>query len=178
MQEPPSQPRGVVLTAVRENEAVLCKAGPRVRNTYEIRLCLYFAVVHRKAFLLVASPDAVVDAGLESHLAAHGGRIIRGTLADHTVYIGAEDSGGAEIEGWVAGSCKDWTGVLDRTSSTWLKENLKVGRDFGGRDLDRLLIEVRDSSLDGANIDREPLANAILHLIDVATASSGRVFIQ
>ena len=178
MQKPPSQPRGVVLTAVRENEAILCKAGPRVRNTYEVRLCLYFAVLHHKEFLLAVAPDAAVDAGLESHLAAHGGRIVRGTLADHTVYIGAEDPGGAEIEGWVAGSREDWKGVLDRTSSLWLKENLKVGRDFGGRDLDRLRIECRDSSLDGANIDREPLASAVLHLIDVAMASSGRVFIQ
>jgi len=173
-----SRPRGVIPSFSNDTQLALCKGGPRVRNTYEVRLCLYFAVKNGKEFLLVVNPSARIDADLEAHLDAHGGRVVRADGANHSVYFGAEDSSGGEIDGWVASAADQWSKVLGRSTSHWLKENLVVGREFHGDDLAGLRTECRKVPLEGMNIDDEPLSEAILKLVRAAEAMAGRVFIQ
>jgi len=173
-----SKPRGVLPTLSGDSHLALCKVGPRVRNTYEVRLCLYFAVTRGREFLLVVSPTAKVDAGLKAHLAAHGGRVIREAASDHSIYVGAEDPVGGEIDGWVACAGSVWSEVLGQATSGWLRDNLVVGRECEGEDLRRLRAECLRSPLKGMNIDEEPLAEAMINLIDAAESAAGCVFVQ
>ena len=173
-----NKPRSILITASGEKGVALCKAGPRVRNTYEIRLCLYLAFTKGKPFFLVVSPGATVDPALEAHLVAHGGQVRREAVTDHSVYLGAEDSSGGELCGWVACEGTKWLEILSQSPSDWLKDALRVGHEFTGEGLQRLRAECMDFPLGGTNIDGEPLSSALLLLIDAAESAGGSVFIQ
>src|SRR5436309_981683 len=106
------KPRGILPTSVTDQQVILCKAAPTIRNTYEIRLALFMAAQSGRTFVLAVSPMAFVDQALEAHIRQHGGDIVREAIQRHSVYLGAVDREGAEGDGWVAGDGQTWGSVI------------------------------------------------------------------
>jgi hypothetical protein len=92
-----SKLRAILPTYVTEKLIVLCKNAPAVRNAYEIRLALFFALKSNRQFLLACPSDCIVDSALEEHIVKHGGSVKLGDVRDYSVYFGAADEDGEEL---------------------------------------------------------------------------------
>jgi hypothetical protein len=175
-----AEPRGIIPTYVTAERLVLCKASPSVRNTYEIRLALYFAIKDERTFELVVPTNCHVRPDLEAHLAKWGGSIVRSEAEDFSVYFGAEGADGAELSGWVFGNREQWGEVLALLESSWLSSELRVGAEFSGDALDKLAHELLAEPLlqNSTNTDGEPFSEAVQRLVHLANESNGIVYIQ
>ena len=172
------QPRGILPTYVTQDHLLLAKASPTVRNTYEIRLAIYFAMQRDSAFTLMVPPHAELDANLEAYLAERGGEILREEVEEFSVTFGAEDADGEELDTWVLGDQSRWWQFLCSLKSSWLKQRLCLGIEIAGNDLDTLAAQIGEEDIEGTNADGEPLKPAILTLVATAQASNGRVVLQ
>lgn len=172
------QPRGILPTYVDDDRLVLCKAGPTVRNAYEIRLALFFAVDSARRFVLQVQPGASVAADLRALLTEHDASLTEETAQEFSVYFGAAGPDGVEIDGWVLGDNAAWISMLRDLRTPWLREVLRPGAEFGGTDLARLKDALAEESVPSTNVDGEPFDAALLQLVAEATAAQGVVFVQ
>jgi hypothetical protein len=172
------KPRGIILTCVTDDRVVLAKASPTVRNNYEIRLALYFALQRNSTFTLVVLPNAVVAADLETYLAKWGGEVRQEAVGDFTVSFGAEDANGEELDAWVLGDLPRWQEFLLSLTSAWLLEHVRLGNEFVAHDLETLATEIDAAKIEGTNADGESLKSAILNLVAAARKGRGRVVLQ
>ena len=171
-------PRGILPTYVTDELLVLCKGSARIRNTYEIRLALYFALTRGRQFILVVPSGAEVDPALREHLARFGGAIEENGAEDYSVYVGHELAGGEEGDGWVLGNSSGWRAFRGSLSSPWLRENLVIGACFGGNDIERLRKEFAGEGTSETNVDGENIIEALRNLIESACTDGGVIFIQ
>jgi hypothetical protein len=168
------EPRGVLPTHVTDDLLVLCKSASEIRNTYEVRLALFFAVDSNRRFMLAVPHGAIVDPHLEAHVCKFGGEIARDDIRDYSVYFGAIDADGVELDGWVLGDNDRWNDLL----LSFPCDQLKIGATFFGPQLGAFAEQVSTASIDGANIDNEALVPAILQLIALAQREGGMLYIQ
>lgn len=171
-------PRGVMPTYITSTQYVICKDSPRIRNTYEIRLSLFFAMQEKKTFILTVPPDCNVDAALVSLIIQWGGKIARNRALHYSVYFGAESEDGTHLEGWVLGSDVQWKYILQSIQSPWLRQNLHVGAEYRGENLETLADELKNENIEVSNVDNEPFVLAALRLVSLAHPQNGTVFIQ
>jgi hypothetical protein len=172
------KPRAILPTYVTDEKVILCKAAPTIRNAYEIRLALFMAVQSGREFLLAVSPMAMVDRGLEAHIRQHGGRIVRESIKDHSIYVGAVDRAGSEADGWVAGDGQAWLSVVDALRSSWLRERLRVGGSVPTAELPQFLDLLRAETIRANNVDDEDIKEALLRLAAEAKHAEGALFVQ
>jgi hypothetical protein len=171
------KPRGLLPTRVSDTELVLCKAGPVVRNTYEIRLALYRASASGKKLVLEVAPDARVDEALVEQIESRGGELRRGEVRHHAVYVGCLYPDGAE-DGWTLGDESALATLRASLKSTWLRERLQVGSLVPLRDLIQFGNELWEESTDLQNVDGENVKDALLALMVAAIQSEGGLFVQ
>jgi hypothetical protein len=169
--------RAVLPTLVTGQDIVLCKAGPTVRNTYEIRLALYMAKTDSKRFVLMVTPEAHVDESIVELLEAHGGELRRSEIAGHSVYVGCLFRDGAE-NGWVLGDDQVLAAFQAGLKSVWLREQMKLGALIPLRDLLQFGNELWEETVDLRNIDGENAREALLSLMVQAIKAEGSLFIQ
>ncbi len=174
MENSKGEPRGVLPTYVTDDLFVLCKSAPVIRNAYEIRLALFLAVDSNRRFMLAVPRDSVVDPQLEAHISEFGGRVTHDDIRDYSVYFGAINSDGAELDGWVLGDNSRWNELL----LSFPCDQLRVGATFAGPQLDALAQHISAASIEGMNLDNEPLGPAILGLIALAQRENGMLYIQ
>lgn len=172
------KPRGVMPTYVTENSLVLCKSGTAVQDTYEVRLCLYFAVRDKRQFVLGVSSNAQVDLRLRSKIEENGGVVREMNVTDYSVFIGHKSDEGKELDGWVLGDRQAWESFLASFSSAWLRERLRVGASFQGSDVAQLEGEIRRIATSQKNVDDENLRDALLLLVAAAKAGGGALYVQ
>ncbi len=115
---------------------------------------------------------------LEHHVTENGGQVVRADIQHHSVYLGAVDMDGEELDGWVAGDDQTWAAVLAVIDSAWLRERLQVGSLVSGGDLEQLRVALGKESLSFRNIDDEDFQSALLALSDQAERAQGSLFIQ
>ncbi len=123
---PESRARGVLPTLVTGQDIVLCKAGPTVRNTYEIRLALYMARSESKRFVLMVKPEAVVEESIVELLRAQGGELRRCEIAGHSISVGCLFRDGSE-DGWVLGDEQALAALRSSLKSGWLRDQIQLG---------------------------------------------------
>jgi hypothetical protein len=176
---PPSEglARGVLLTHITDDSAVLCKAAPSIRNTYEIRLGLFMAKSNHRRFILAVLPETKVDASIVTLLQEHGGEIRRGTLDDYCVYVGTAHADGSE-GGWTLGAAAAFFAFVSSLQSVWLRKRLRVGAEIRGEDLLEFGNELWQESVTATNIDGENIKEALLELMVHAIKSEGSLFFQ
>jgi hypothetical protein len=172
------KPRGILPTYVTDQRVVLCKAAPTIRNTYEIRLALFMAVQSKRTFVLAVSPMAMVDQALEAHIRQHGGEVVRDTIREHSLYVGAIDGDGEEGDGWVAGDSQLWESVLAGLRSPWLRERLRVGGSVSTSELSEFRDALQAETIRASNVDDEDIHQALLRLAAEAMELGGSVFVQ
>jgi hypothetical protein len=170
--------RGVLPTFVTDNQVILCKAAPTIRNAYEIRLALFMAVQSGRAFVLEVLPSAKVDEALTAHIRQHGGDVVRAAIQEHSVYVGVIDSHGEEGDGWVAGNGQLWATVLEELRSPWLRDRLRVGGSVATGELPQLRDVLGTEVIRASNIDDENIRQALLRLGAEAFQVGGSVFVQ
>lgn len=172
-----SRARGVLPTLLTGQDLVLCKAGPTVRNTYEIRLALFMAKSESKRFVLMVRPDAVVEESIVELLRAQGGELRRSDIASHSVYVGCLYHDGSE-EGWVLGDDQVLATFHAALKSGWLREQFKLGALIPLRDLLQFGNEMWEENSDVQNVDGENAKEAVLALMVDAIKHEGSLFIQ
>lgn len=172
------KPRGILPTYVTDQQVVLCKAAPTIRSAYEIRIALFMAVQSKRTFVLAVSPMAMVDQSLEAHIRQHGGELVRDTIREHSVYVGAFDGKGEEGDGWVAGDSKLWESVLTGLRSSWLRDRLRVGGSVSTGELSEFRDHLRTEAIRACNVDDEDIHHALLRLAAEAIQTGGSVFVQ
>lgn len=172
------KPRGILPTYVTDSQVILCKAAPKIRNAYEIRLALFMAVQSGRQFVLAVKPTATIEKALESHIRQHGGDVIRDAIDSHSVYVGAVGRDGEEGEGWVAGNNELWASVLSDVGSTWVRERLSVGGSISTGELTRFREALETEVIRGCNVDDEDIQQALLRLAAEAIQSGGSLFVQ
>ena len=170
--------RGILPTFVTDDQVILCKAAPTIRNAYEIRLALFMAMQSGRSFVLAVSPMAMVDQSLMEQIRQHGGNIVRESIRDHSVYIGAIDSQGAEGDGWVAGDGQAWVSVLDELKSPWLRNKLRVGGSVSTSELCQFCELFGAEAFRARNVDDEEIQRALLRLASEAKEVGGSLFVQ
>ena len=170
--------RGVLPTYVTDTKVILCKAAPKIRNAYEIRLALYMAVQSERQFVLTVSPTATVEKALEAHIRQHNGDLIRTAIDSHSVYVGSVDRDGEEGDGWVAGNNQFWANILGGVGSTWLRDKLSVGGLISLGELPRFRSALGAEVIRGCNIDEEEIQQALIRLAVESVQSGGSVFVQ
>ena len=169
--------RGVLPTYVTNDTVILSKAGPVVRNTYEIRLALFLAKSKNLTFTLSVKPEADVETSVVSLLKQHGGEIARASLDDYSVYFGHAKLDGEE-EGWVLGNAIALAAFHASISSAWLRSRLFVGANFIDTDLANLESVLRTETSSCLNVDGENAVEAIKSLVTAAKESNGVLFVQ
>jgi hypothetical protein len=172
------KPRGILPTYVTDERVVLCKAGPVVRNAYEIRLGLFMAVQSGRAFALAVSPSAQVDETLAAHIRRHGGNVVRAAIQHYSVYVGAAGPDGGEGDGWVAGDGGLWASVLAGLRSPWLRDRLRVGGSVAAGELARFRDTLGTEAIRARNVDDEDIGQALLRLAGEALQVGGSIFVQ
>lgn len=172
-----SRARGVLPTLVTGQDLVLCKAGPTVRNTYEIRLALFMAKSDSKRFVLMVKPEAVVEQSLVELLAAQGAELRRSEIAGHSVYVGCLFRDGSE-QGWVLGDDQALATFRAALKSGWLREKFTLGALIPLRELLQFGNEMWEESPDQQNVDGESVKEAVLALMADAIRHEGSLFIQ
>jgi hypothetical protein len=169
--------RGVLPTLVTAQDVVLCKAGPTVRNTYEIRLALFMAKSDNKRFVLMVKPEAVVEESIVELLGAQGAELRRSEIASHSVYVGCLFDDGTE-DGWVLGDDQALATFRAALKSAWVREQFKLGALIPLRDLLQFGNEMWDEQADLRNVDGESVKEAVLALVVDAIKHEGSLFIQ
>jgi hypothetical protein len=172
------KPRAVLPTYVTDEQVVLCKAAPTIRNTYEIRLALFMAVQSGRTFVLSVAPMATVDESLGAHIRQHGGKVARETVITHSVYLGLIDREGEEGDGWVAGDNQSWSSVLAGLRSPWLRDRLRVGGSVPTDELPQFSDLLRKEAIRASNIDDENIHEALLRLAAEGIQSGRSIFVQ
>jgi hypothetical protein len=172
------KPRGILPTYVTEQQVVLCKAAPTIRNAYEIRLALFMAIQSKRTFVLAVSPMAIVDQSLEAHIRQHNGELVRDAIQAHSVYVGSIDGNGEEGDGWVAGDSQMWESVLTGLRSPWLRDRLRVGGLVSTGELSDFRSVLQAETILACNVDDEDMHQALLRLATEATQVGGSVFVQ
>lgn len=177
-QQRPMKPRGILPTYVSDQEVLLCKAALTIRNSYEIRLALYMGLQTGRTFVLAISPEATVDEALAEHVLQHGGKIVRRPIGDHSVYVGAFDHNGDELDGWVVGHNDAWAAILAEVRSAWLKDRLRVGGIIPSAELLKFREAIGTETIHATNIDDEDIQEALLRLTNEAEHVDGSIFVQ
>jgi hypothetical protein len=175
---PPPKARGIQPTYVTDNTFVLCKSCSEVRNTYEARVALYFAVTGKRRFILEVPLGASVDASLRAKVLENGGEVREAQIKDFSVFLGHESNAGAEGDGWVLGDSAAWAAFRAALPSKWLKDRLIVGAALSGPDLLTLQSELAEVALSQTNIDNENVKDALLSLVRAARDDGGKVYVQ
>jgi hypothetical protein len=170
--------RGVLPTYVTDREVFLCKIAPRLINAYEVRLALFMAVQRKLTFVLAVTPACEVAPDLLGHLARYGGTCRRGKIEEFSVYFGATDGSGAEVDGWVLGGREAWEVFRASLASERLQEAFVPGAWIRGSELQEVLSELRRERSAGCNVDDEPLIEAIVALAQTAARTGGALFAQ
>lgn len=170
-------PRAVLPTYVTDKVVVLSKAGPSIRNTYEIRLALFMAKSRNLRFVLAVRPGTLVETSVRDLLAEHDGLIEEAQMGDFCVSVGWGYVDG-ENEGWVPGDAAALAALVGEVRSARLREFLIPGKRVAGADLTELEAELRQESLSATNLDKEPVQDALLSLIANASRNGGTLFIQ
>jgi hypothetical protein len=170
--------RGVQPSYVTDDSFVLGKSCAEVRNTYEARLALYFAVTSKRRFVLEVPRGASVDASLRTKVIENGGEVRETELTNFSVYVGHESKAGKEGDGWVLGNSDAWESFRAALPSQWLKDRLVVGAEFIGADITTLERELATLSIAQTNIDDENVKEALLRLICSAREEGGKVYVQ
>ncbi|SDN24499.1 hypothetical protein SAMN05216517_10990 [Janthinobacterium sp. OK676] len=171
------KPRAVLPTYVTDKVVVLSKAGPSIRNTYEIRLALFMAKSRNLRFILAVRPCTLVETSVRDLLAEHDGLIEETQMGDFCVSVGWGYEEG-ENEGWVLGDAAALAALVGEVRSGRLREFLIPGGRVAGADLTEMAAELRQESLSATNIDKEPVQEALLSLIANASRNGGTLFIQ
>lgn len=172
-----SRPRGLLPTFVNDAELVLCKAGPVVRDTGEIRLALYQATASNRKFVLGVKVDAEVDGTIVEQLESFRGEVRRGAVAHHAVYVGCRFPDGTE-DGWTLGDEEALAALRASLKSGWLREKLQVGSLVAMRDLIQFGNELWEEHIELRNIDGENVRDAMLSLMVDAIKTEGTLFVQ
>lgn len=170
-------PRGVLPTYVTEKVVVLSKAGPSIRNTYEIRLALFMAKSRNLRFILAVRPGTLVETSVLDLLAEHDGLIEETQMGDFCVSVGWGYEEG-ENEGWVLGDASALAALVGEVRSGRLRQFLVPGARVFGADLTEMAADLRQETLTVTNIDKEPVQEALLSLIVNASKNGGTLFIQ
>ena len=172
------RPRAVLPTYVTDSDVVLCKSSPKIRNAYEIRLALFFAVNNGKRFILNVPTDADVEPGLRSHIAQHGGVVQEGEFSDYTVYVGHALPSGDEGDGWVLGDATVLASLIGSLKSQWLKAKFLPGTAIAGTELHEFVAEMQGEVITLSNIDDENIKVALAGLFESAMTQGGNIFVQ
>jgi hypothetical protein len=174
----PPKARAVQPTYVTADSFVLSKSCASVRNTYEVRLALYFAVQGGKRFVLEVPAGAEIDAGLCVKISENNGLVRETSIADYSVYLGHEKENGEEGDGWVLGDKDAWLAFRASLPTAWLQERLVVGALFSRADLSTLQTELAALPLTQTNIDGENVKAALLQLLSSAATQGGQIYVQ
>jgi hypothetical protein len=175
---PAPKARAVQPSYVTGDSFVLSKSCTSVRNTYEVRLALYFAVQGSRRFVLEVPHGAEVDAGLRVKISENNGLVRETVIANYSVYIGHEKENGEEGDGWVLGDKDAWLEFRASLSTSWLQQRLVVGALFSRSDLPTLQTELAALSVTQTNIDGENTKAALLQLLSSAVAQGGQIYVQ
>jgi hypothetical protein len=175
---PERRPRGFLPTYVTDSDIVLCKSSTKIRNAYEIRLGLFFAVNSGKRFVLNVPSGAEVEPALRSHIALHGDIVQEGPASDYSAYIGHQLASGEEGDGWVLGDAAAHASLLTSVKSLWLKDILVPGATLTGAELQKWLTEIQDEVIPRSNIDDGNVKAALIDLLKSAMADGGCIFVQ
>lgn len=170
--------RGVQPTYETDTKVVLCKSSPSIRNTYEIRLVIYFAVKSQKAFELWVPADAVIEPSITTLISKVGGSIRKQECRDFSISVTHFDSSEIEKDSWVLGDRDQWIRFKDALHSPWLKSSLKVGASFSSDLLKRLDEELSKEQVSLKNIDDENIQIALSRLIQECRSQGGSIVIQ
>jgi len=157
---------------------VLSKNSRHIRNSYEIRLCLYFAAQDSRALVLAVRPGTLIDQDVSTHIAEHGGRVVEVVMSDFSVYFGALDSNGKELDGWVLGNSDAWLRFRDAVRKYEFLQELSPGQSITSKDLLGLKSELTHLKTDLRNVDDENLFDALRDLVAIAEHSGGTLFVQ
>jgi len=170
-----SIPRGVLPTYVTDREFVLCKAGRLVRDTYEVRLCLFLALKRGLQFVLSVRPEADVEPAVEARIREHGGRLARGTQDSFSVSVGVTDPDG---DTWVLGDDQALRQLHHLVRAPWFRVAFVPGATFEDASLVQLCKAVSESQFEMTNVDGEDVRVAILELAASAQRSGKTLFVQ
>jgi hypothetical protein len=176
--QPARRPRAVLPTDVTDSDVVLCKSSLKIRNAYEIRLALFFAVNSGKRFVLNVPTGAEVEPGLRSHIAHHGGIVQEGESSDYSVYVGHALPSGGEGDGWVLGDAAVLASLIGSLKSPWLKRKLLPGTALAGTELHEFAAEMQGEVITISNIDGENIKVALAALFKSAMTHGGNIFVQ
>ncbi len=175
---PEGTPRGILPTFVGDGRFVICKKAARVRNTYEVRLGLYFAVRDGFDFVLAVQPGAEIETSLELLLREQGGSLQTTDLPDYSVFVGHALEDGSEGSGWVLGDDQRWAQFLELFSDQGCGHELAVGAEFDQSNLETLARSLSNLECNLLNVDNENIREAFLHLIREAQEQGGSIYIQ
>jgi hypothetical protein len=175
---PERKPRSVLPIYVTDSDLALCKASTSIRNAYEIRLALFFAVDSKKRFVLNVPIGAQVAPDLRLHIAQHGGIVQEVAIADYSVYIGHFLSSGEEGDGWVIGDAAAHASLGSSLKSHWLRQRLEPGSTVTGTELQQFSAEMQNEVIALNNIDGENIKVALASLVQAAETHGGYLFVQ
>ncbi len=82
------KPRKCLPTYVTKDRVILSKATTRLRDTYEIRLALSFAVSKGLKLMLAIRPASQIEPSLAAYLRQQGVEITEAQMDDYSVYFG------------------------------------------------------------------------------------------
>jgi len=171
-------PRGVLPTYVTKEELVLCKISPSIRNTYEIRLALYFAVKDKRRFVLRASKNAQIEPSLKTLITQNGGVVDDKKCEDYTVHISHFGPDGKETDGWVVGDKAQFMKLKASINDSWLKNQLAVGTSLSGENVEKLGSALQKENISLKNIDEENIGQALNNLVQICKQQGGIILIQ
>lgn len=175
---PQAKARAVQPSYVTEDSFALSKSCASVRNTYEVRLALYFAVHSSRRFVLEVAPGADVDASLRAKISENGGIVREAAIANYSVFIGHIRGNGEEGDGWVLGDKDAWLAFRASLATPWLQDRLIVGALFSREELARLQTELEVVSSSQKNIDDENIKAALSQLLSSAANEGGQIYVQ
>jgi hypothetical protein len=171
-------PRGVLPTYVTKEELVLCKSAPSIRNTYEIRLALYFAVKDKRRFVLRAPKNAQIEPSLKTVIAQNGGVVDDKKCEDYTVHISHFGPDGKETDGWVLGDKTQFLKLKASIQDSWLRDQLTAGATISGENVAKLGNSLQKETITQKNIDKENIGQALTNLVQICKQQGGFILIQ
>ena len=171
-------PRGVLPTYVTKEEVILCKSSPSIRNTYEIRLALYFAVKDKRRFVLRAPQNAQIEPSLKTLIAQNDGVVDDKKGEDYTVHISHFGPDGNETDGWVVGDKAQFLKLKASINDSWLKNQLSVGTAVYGENIEKLGDVLQKENITIKNIDEENIGQALSNLAQICKQQGGFILIQ
>ncbi len=163
---------------VDENVVYLCKVASFVRDSYELRLCLFLAQRHGKSFTLVMPPGGRVAPELVVQIKQQGGAVVEAPARDYSVYFGAVNAAGVEHDGWVLGNSDAYAELGRLIQSSALRAWLTPGMEIRGAEVAKLCAVLRAEQFTMKNVDGEDVRQALLDLCVYAESESGAVFAQ